>query len=72
MDNLSASGLFIRLRTEIQPEANLSIVFRCSRTSPLGQGKGPLIVVEGIVVRSQKQLNGFFGVAVKIRNHRFL
>jgi hypothetical protein len=72
LDNLSASGLLIHLRTEIQPEANLSIVFRASRTSPLGQGKGPVIAVEGIVLRTQKQEDGFFGVAVKIHNHRFL
>ena len=72
LDNLSASGLFIHLRTEIQPEANLSIVFRAAKTSPLGLGKGPLIAVEGIVVRAQEQGDGFFGVAVKFRNHRFL
>ena len=65
LDNLSSSGLFIHLRTAIQPEANLSIVFRASKTAPLvGQGKGPLIAVGGNVVRTQKLGDGFYGVAI--------
>jgi len=73
LDNLSASGVLLHLRTEIKPEANLSVVFRASKTAPLvGDGKGPLIAIEGRVIRTEKHLDGLFGVAVKIHTHRFL
>jgi hypothetical protein len=72
LDNLSSNGLFLHLRTEIPAETIISVIFRFSKTAALGQGKGPLIAVDGVVVRSQKEANGIFGVAVKIQNHRFL
>ena len=71
--NLSASGLFLRMHAEIQIDACLSIIFRVSKSAPLvGQGSGPLIAVEGRVVRSEVDDKGLYGVAVKFDNHRFL
>ena len=73
INDLSASGLFLRLKTEIVPQSGLSVVFRVSKSAPLvGQGRGPLIAVEGSVVRAQVQQDGTFGVAVKIQSPRFL
>lgn len=72
IDNISSSGLHVLLKKEIQPKAGLAVIFRFSKTSPLGKGTGPLIAVEGNVVRIQKQMDGTYSVAIKIQNHRFL
>jgi hypothetical protein len=72
IDNLSASGLHLRLRQEVPLNSGMAIIFRCTKTSPLGKGSGPLIAVEGHAVRIMKQTDGFYSVAVKILNHRFL
>ena len=72
IDNISASGLHLLLRSEFPLQAGLAIVFRFSKTSPLGKGTGPLVAVEGSVVRIQKQMDGFYSVAIKIQNPRFL
>jgi hypothetical protein len=72
VDNISAEGMYLRLKTEINPEILLSIVFRFTKTAPLGEGRGALVSVEGQTVRAQKQSDGAFGVAVKIQNHHFL
>ncbi len=72
IDNISAGGIFLRLRTETRPEIGLSVVFRFTKTAPLGEGRGALVSVAGRVLRAQKQPDGVLGVAVKIQTHHFL
>ena len=72
LTNMSATGLCLLLKPEIQSRPDLFVLFRCSSTGPLGKGKAPLIAVEGNIVRSRSSLKGMREVAVKIRRNRFL
>ena len=72
LTNISATGLCLLLKPEVQSKPDLFVLFRCSSTGPLGKGKAPLIAVEGNIVRSRSSLKGMREVAVKIRRNRFL
>ena len=72
LTNISATGLCLLLKPEVQSKPDLFVLFRCSSTGPLGKGKAPLIAVEGNIVRSGSSLKGMREVAVKIRRNRFL
>ena len=72
IDNISASGMHMLLKADLPLRSGLAVLFRFSKTSPLGKGAGALVAIEGSVVRIQKQMDGYFSVAVKIQNHRFL
>ena len=72
IDNISANGLHLLLKADIPVKSDLAVVFRFSKTAPLGKGTGPLVAIEGNVVRIQKQMDGTYSVAIKIQSHRFL
>jgi len=72
LTNMSANGLYLVLKSEVQLGNELFVIFRCSSTGPLGKGKAPLIAVEGNVTRSSQPLQGVYTVALKIRHNRFL
>ncbi len=72
LTNISATGLCLLLRPEIQQSGDLFVLFRYSATGPLGDGKAPLIAVRGSVVRSSYPVQGMHSVAIKIRRNRFL
>jgi hypothetical protein len=72
LTNLSASGLCLVLKSEVQPGNDLFVLFRCSSTGPLGKDKAPLIAVDGNIIRSSRPLPGMHTVALKIRRNRFL
>ena len=72
LTNLSANGLHLVLRSDIQPDNNLFVLFRCSRTGPLGKQKAPLIAVEGEIIRSERPGPGMHKLALKILHNRFL
>lgn len=72
LTNMSAAGLCLTLKPEIQPDKDLFVLFRCSSTGPLGKGKAPLIAVDGGVVRSSPPTQGMRLIAVKIHHNRFL
>lgn len=68
LDNLSASGCYLRLSQRVEKETVVSIVTRLS-TVP---ARGPLVVMRGIVVRTEPQPDGTCGIAVMIKQRRFL
>jgi len=72
LTNISATGLCLLLKPEIQPSNDLFVLFRCSSTGPLGNGKAPLIAVDGNVIRSSYPIQGMHSVALRIRRSRFL
>ena len=72
LTNLSASGLHLVLNKEVPAVKDLFVVFKCSSTGPLGEGKAPLIAVGGKIVRSHGSAPGSHALALKIRSNRFL
>ena len=72
LTNLSANGLCLVLKTMAPLGNDLFVLFRCSSTGPLGNGKAPLIAVDGSIVRSISPLHGTCTLGVKIQHSRFL
>jgi hypothetical protein len=66
IDNLSSSGLFLRIPWQLKPSSQISLVVR------LLNGSGAMAAIRGKVLRDQLQLDGSRGIAVKITEHRFL
>ncbi|HKA56411.1 MAG TPA: hypothetical protein VKJ47_22425 [Candidatus Binatia bacterium] len=112
LDNMSADGLYVRLRRQVRLGTKLFIVVQLS-TAPAGRGlrtrvgglpgrrrsrllralrwagrlltreglptpplsdigPGPYVALRGVVVRTEPQPGGMYGVAVKFTHHRFL
>lgn len=71
LDNLSASGLYLRLGRSIQPGAKLFIVFWLSPNRSR-QDPTSTVAVRGIVLRAELQPDGSCGLAVAFRRYRFL
>ena len=72
LTNLSANGLHLVFMSDVQPDNNLFVLFRCSKTGPLGKQRAPLIAVEGEIIRSERPAPGLHRLAVKITHNRFL
>ncbi len=68
LDNLSAGGFYLRLTRPVEKGAKVSIVTRLST----GPAQGPLVVMRGTVVRTEPQADGRYGIAVMIKQRRFL
>jgi hypothetical protein len=66
VDNLSASGLFLRMPCQIKLRSQISLVVR------LLNGSGSMAAIKGKVVRDEPHLDGSRGIAVRITQHRFL
>ena len=71
LDNLSASGLYVRLPRNLEIDAEV-FTFIClssghgSKTAPAG------VAASGVVVRSEPQLDGSYGVAINFKRYRLL
>ena len=72
LTDLSANGLCLLLKGDIQLGKALFILFRCSSTGPLGNGKAPLIAVQGTIVRSNQPDEKINQVGIRILQSRFL
>ena len=70
--NISAIGLCLILKPEIQLNDNLFVFFRYSVTGSLGKGQAPLIALNGNAIRSSLTEQGMHSVAVRIQRRRFL
>jgi len=68
LDNISASGLYLRLPRRMKFSASISIAVRL----PDGPINGRFAAINGTVVRDQKEHDGHTGVAVKIIEHSFM
>jgi hypothetical protein len=68
LDNISASGLYLRLPRRMRFSASISIAVRL----PNGPGDGRFAAINGTVIRDHKEHDGHTGVAVKIIEHSFI
>lgn len=66
LDNISASGLYLRLPRRLKFSASISIAVR------LPNGPGRFAAINGTVIRDHKEHDGHTGVAVKIIEHSFI
>lgn len=66
VENMSSSGLFLRMPCRIKLRSRISLVVR------LLNGSGSMAAIKGKVLRDEPQLDGSRGIAVKITEHRFL
>ncbi len=66
VDNISASGLFLRVPRQIKISSQISLVVRFMN------GSGLMAAIRGKVLRDEAQLDGSRGVAVMITEYHFL
>ena len=70
LKNLSASGLFLLVNRSIENGAKLSITVHLSEL--VFEPDAPKLATNGVVVRTEPNADGSWGVAVKFQNYRFL
>ena len=68
--NLSASGLFMRANRNIENGSKLSVTILLT-SAPLDIDT-PKIATNGIVVRTEPQMDGTYGIAIKFNKYKFL
>jgi len=68
LDNISASGLYLRLPRRMRFSAAISLVVRL----PYGSVDGRLAAINGTVIRHQIEHDGQTGAAVRIVEHSFI
>jgi hypothetical protein len=68
LDNLSAGGLYIRLRQRVNENTKLKLLIHLAESRDV---VAPVVETQGIVLRSEPKLNGEYGIAVKFTRHRF-
>lgn len=71
LDNISANGLYLRLRQPVVVGAELVIVSKLAMASN-GAASGPLVAMCGTVIRAQFTPDDLCGVAVEINSKQFL
>ena len=71
LDNISSSGLYLRLRQRIEPGATLFVIASLSNTQRLD--RQPLrVAMHGVVLRAELKPDGQGGVAMVFSHYRFL
>jgi hypothetical protein len=68
--NLSASGLYMRANRKIENGSKLSVTVLL--TNALVDKDTPKLATNGIVVRTEPQIDGTCGIAIKFNHYRFL
>jgi hypothetical protein len=68
LDNISASGLYLRLPRRMKFSATLSLVVRLLH----GPFQGMSAAIKGTVIRNERERAGDTGIAVRIVEHRFI
>ena len=71
LDNLSAGGLYIRLRQQVEEGVQLFILLQLA-TRLMPGTKGLRVAAHGRVVRSEPQPDGARGIAVVFERYRHL
>lgn len=69
--NVSASGLYLRLRKCVETGTALFIIMRFTDASA-AEARGPLIKIHGRALRIEPQPDGECGAAVAIAHHEFV
>ena len=70
LDNFSASSLYVRLERRIEPGIKLFAIVHVSMSPP--EVPAPRVTVRGVVLRTEPQPDGTWGVAVRFTRYRFL
>jgi PilZ domain len=68
IDNISSSGIFLRMPREMKLGANISLVVQLL----IGPSKGATTAVYGTVLRDEPNSDGQHGIAISIKKHKFL
>jgi hypothetical protein len=68
LDNISASGLYLRLPRRMQFSSAISVVVRLL-TGPI---EGMNAAIKGTVIRHKRETDGHTGIGVRIVEHRFI
>src|SRR5690242_15899859 len=68
LDNMSASGLYLRMPRRMKFSASVSLVVRL----PNGPVDGKLAAIKGTVIRDEIESHGHTGLGIKIVEHRFI
>lgn len=68
LDNISASGLYLRLPRKMPFSAVISLVVRLTH----GPFQGMSAAIKGTVIRRRRESDGHTGIAVRIVEHRFI
>jgi hypothetical protein len=68
LDNMSASGLYLRMPRRMKFSATVSLVVRL----PNGPVESKLAAIKGTVIRDEMEPDGHTGVAVRIVEHSFI
>jgi hypothetical protein len=71
LDNLSAGGVFLRLRRWVAEGSKIFLVLHLSIAREEGV-QAPRVAVRGVVIRVERQIDGSCGLAIAITRHRFL
>ena len=71
IDNLSAGGLYLRLRQRLEPGTTLFFVTSLSTPGRVN-ASAPRLALHGVVLRAELTHGGKCGVAVALSNYRFL
>jgi len=71
LSNMSASGMYLRTHRNLHPGQIVFVVVRMS-TASLSRESSPRLAAFGQVVRMETKVDGTYGVALKLVNHRFL
>jgi hypothetical protein len=66
IDNLSSSGVFLRIPRQLEIGSQINLVVR------LTNGSGANSAIKGKVLRDDLQLDGSRGIAIGITEHKFL
>jgi hypothetical protein len=68
LDNMSASGLYLRMPRRMKFSAVLSLVVRL----PNGPAEGRLAAIKGRVIRDEIEPDGHTGMGIRIIEHSFI
>ena len=71
LDNLSATGLYLRLVRHVEPGTILFIIVRLT-ARPAQWAVGPGVAVRGSVLRADLRPGSAWGLAIAFSRHRFL
>jgi c-di-GMP-binding flagellar brake protein YcgR len=71
LDNIGATGLYVRLSQNIKPGADIFVVVRLSASNDESVF-APRVAIHGEVLRCEQQPDGSHGVAVGFHQRRFL
>jgi PilZ domain-containing protein len=71
LENLSTGGVYLRVANAVENGARLSIVVLFTNT-PGEKSSSAQMAADGVVLRSEPQLDGSCGLGVVFKEHRFL